>query len=89
MSFTLPRVFRLENNNEKNNLKKPKSLLLFTPIFYFFFCHVHLPLAPLDAHQDKAVWTVSGHCLKRTVKKKSQHDSKLCLASGEMMGGYW
>lgn len=36
MSFTLPRIFRLENNNEKNNLKKIKSLLLFPPHFFLF-----------------------------------------------------
>lgn len=31
MSFTLPRVFRLENNNNKNNLEKKIKSLSFIP----------------------------------------------------------
>lgn len=67
MSFTLPRVFSLENNNNKNNLD-----FIFSPLFppSFFFCQVHLLLALLAADQEKAVSTVCGHCFNGTVKKR-------------------
>lgn len=37
MSFTLPGVFRLENN--KNNLEKKNLSSLFPPIFAVCICH--------------------------------------------------
>lgn len=64
MSFTLPRVFRLENN--KNNLEKIKSFFFISP----HFCCVHLPLALLAADQAKAVFAVCGRCFNGTVKKR-------------------
>lgn len=52
MSFTLPRVFSLENN-DNNNLEKNK--IFFISHLFFFFCHMGLSLALLAADQEKAL----------------------------------
>lgn len=46
MSFLLPRVSRLENNN-KNNSEKNKIFIVFPPLFFL------MPLAMLVADQEK------------------------------------
>jgi len=85
MSFALPRVVRLENNNNKSNLEKKKIFLLYFTTLFFATCVCYCPcwLQTRKRLYPPFVAVASMGQRKRGGKRQMQHGSELCLASVE------